>query len=93
MKGGYKKQNCTTVPGAAGGRTGHAVQILAGPGKGQYRRVVGVGGPRNRTISLDFAFDPAPTAASSVQIGPMRGQMSVTFDTVDRLPSRPASPS
>ena len=38
--------------------------VLNGTGRGQWRRVVGVGGPRNRTITLDFPFDP-PLAAST----------------------------
>ena len=28
-----------------GGKTGHALQIMSGPGKGQYRRVVAISGP------------------------------------------------
>ena len=59
--GGYLEPNCSTAP-LEGGKTGHAVQILAGPGRGQWRRVVGVDGARNRTVTLDAAFDPPPTS-------------------------------
>lgn len=65
----------TDVDPWPGGVTGHAVVVLSGPGKGQHRRVVGVGGPRNRTVVLDRPFDPPPTPASTVQIGPYRGQI------------------
>ena len=53
------------------------VQILAGPGKGQWRRVVGVSGDRNRTVTLDSPFTPPPTTKSMIQIGQMRGQLLI----------------
>ena len=82
--GGYNQANCSIMTeddndGLSGhGAIGKAVQVVTGPGKGQWRRIVSVGGARNRTITLDFPFDPPPAAAlSSLQIGPMRGQIMV----------------
>ena len=72
--GGYSKLNCSTTP-KYGTKTGHAVLILSGPGHGQWRRVVDVGGERNRTITLSSPFSPPPTDFSVFQIGPMRGQI------------------
>ena len=48
---------------------------MSGPGRGQWRRVIGVSGDHNRTVQLDSPFDPPPTLASTVQIGPFRGQL------------------
>ena len=52
--GGYvRPDNCVTnVDAWPGGKTGHAVVVLSGPGAGQYRRVVAVVGPRNRTYTF-----------------------------------------
>jgi hypothetical protein len=65
------------VPGVPGGKTGHAVLVLSGPGKGQWRRVAGISGDRGRTIELDAPFDPPPTADSVLQVGPFRGQILI----------------
>lgn len=73
--GSYRIENCT-LPDAPG-KTGHAVQIIAGPSKGQWRRVIGVTGAKGRTIELDAPFEPAPTLNSVLQIGQMRGQLLV----------------
>jgi hypothetical protein len=76
--GGYTPADCsTTVSPWVGGRTGHVALILTGPGQGQWRRVVGVSGTRNRTVHVDAPFDPSPTAASTLQIGPFRGQIMI----------------
>eukprot|EP00040_Diaphanoeca_grandis_P035013 m.219104 g.219104 ORF g.219104 m.219104 type:complete len:860 (-) comp33288_c4_seq1:71-2650(-) len=77
--GGYTAQDCSTNAADKwpGGKTGHAAIVLTGPARGQWRRVVGVGGFRNRTISVDTPFDPAPTSASTVQIGQFRGQILI----------------
>ena len=69
--GGYTRLNCSTTPKT----TGHAVVVLSGPGKGQWRRITAVSGERNRTITLDRPFNPNPTSDSAIQIGPMRGQL------------------
>jgi hypothetical protein len=81
--GGWNKQNCTTMTAdgdrvAGHGAVGKAVQVLTGPGRGQWRRIVSIGGNRNRTITLDFPFNPQPsTASSALQIGLMRGQIMI----------------
>ena len=78
--GGYNQANCSimTADGMSGhGAIGKAVQVVTGPGKGQWRRIVSVGGARNRTITLDFPFDPPPGGRSSLQVGLMRGQILV----------------
>lgn len=78
--GGYNQANCSimTADGTSGhGAVGKAVQVVTGPGKGQWRRIVSVGGARNRTITLDFPFDPPPGGRSSLQVGLMRGQILV----------------
>ena len=81
-KGGYTWHNCSTEPKVVGGKTGHAVTILSGPGKGQWRRVVGISGARGRTVTLDAPFNPAPAVGrSAIQIGQMRGQISIVGNT------------
>ena len=81
-KGGYTWQNCSTEPKVVGGKTGHAVTILHGPGKGQWRRVVGISGARGRTVTLDSPFNPLPAVGqSAIQIGQMRGQISIVGNT------------
>ena len=81
-KGGHTWQNCSTEPKVAGGKTGHAVTILHGPGKGQWRRVVGISGARGRTVTLDSPFNPLPAVGqSAIQIGQMRGQISIVGNT------------
>ena len=78
--GGYTLLNCSTAPGTPGGKTGHAIQILDGPGAGQWRRVVSVSGARNRTVALDAPFDPVPVPGKSkIQIGQMRGQLLIVW--------------
>jgi hypothetical protein len=66
--GGYTPANCSTQVDKRwpGGKTGHALVILEGPGKGQWRRVVAVGGERSRAITVDAPFDPQPVANKSV---------------------------
>lgn len=76
--GGYSIANCSTAPAVPGGKTGHAVQIIKGPSKGQWRRIVGISGPEGRVIRLDAPFEPSPVISESIlQIGPMRGQVSI----------------
>jgi hypothetical protein len=66
--GGHTPANCSTLVSSRwpGGKTGHALVILEGPGKGQWRRVVAVGGERSREITVDTPFDPPPVANQSV---------------------------
>ena len=50
--GGYSLKNCSTDAGVPGGKTGHAVLILAGPSKGQWRRVAGAVSMSRHPISI-----------------------------------------
>jgi hypothetical protein len=75
--GGYSPDNCSTAPAVPGGKTGHAAVVLEGTGKGQWRRVIGSEGYRNRAITVDAPFDPPVSLDSRIEIGQMRGQLLI----------------
>ena len=75
---GFRSVLCDQ-PFYAGGKTGYAVSIIQGTSIGQWRRVVGItGGAKGQTITLDAPFESPPVVGqSTLQIGQMRGQVSV----------------